>query len=333
MLSIEVTAFFEHLCREQLASFKIFAKYLDETFFFPKAKSASGGICKLGHLFLLWEKYDWDHLKASSAEMLVLYSVFRHFVDTRVPTGDPLLESRRRSFLAACAVADSLLHAKYIRHASAAEIAATLQQKLREHLQLHVAAYGETLLKPKAHWLWDVAEQALERGYVVDMFACERRHLVFKDIIEPMKRGTRFEESVLLRYADRLFNSDVDRCTGLFGATRRLQVDGRQFTVGNKCASDGHEFAVGDFVFHSERAIFLIKCCALEEHGQRLFLCCAPYSFVRAVSPSSCEAAIAPAGGCVLLDPAEVSPAVAWYSADNSLSPSLQLTRVIVLAK
>ena len=36
MLSIEVTAFFEPLCREQLASFKIIANYLDERFFFPR---------------------------------------------------------------------------------------------------------------------------------------------------------------------------------------------------------------------------------------------------------------------------------------------------------
>ena len=71
MLSIEVTAFFEHLCREQLASFKIIARYLDERFIFPKARRASGAP-KLGQLYLLWGKYDWDHLKASSAEMLML---------------------------------------------------------------------------------------------------------------------------------------------------------------------------------------------------------------------------------------------------------------------
>ena len=42
MLSMEVTAFFEHLCREQLASFKIFAKYLDETFFFSQGQKRQG---------------------------------------------------------------------------------------------------------------------------------------------------------------------------------------------------------------------------------------------------------------------------------------------------
>ena len=42
MLSIEVTAFFEHLCREQLASFNIIARYLDERFFFSQGQKSLG---------------------------------------------------------------------------------------------------------------------------------------------------------------------------------------------------------------------------------------------------------------------------------------------------
>ena len=332
MLSTEVTVFFEHLCREQLVSFKAMAKYLNDKFIVPTVKSGSAAKSnKIGTLFLLWEKHGWDHLKSSSAEMLFLYSCFRHFVETQVPPGNPLLESRRKSFLAACAVADVFVAAKYNRCGSAAAFAANLQQKLRDHLQLHVAAYGDVFLRPKSHWLWDVAEQVLERGYLVDMFACERLHLRFKSIIEPMKRGTRFEESVLLRYIDNRFEESGCEC--LIGVTARLQVDGMQFTVGKRCLADGHEFAIGDFVFLSERAVFLIKCCALEEHGQRPLLICNPYNFVRVVSPSSCEVEFVDGNRKVVLDAAEAIPAVAWYCADSTLPPSLQLSRVIVLAR
>ena len=53
-------------------------------------------------------------LKCQASELLAVYGLIRHFVQTRVPD-EPGLHVKRASFLAACSVVDIILEAKYGR--------------------------------------------------------------------------------------------------------------------------------------------------------------------------------------------------------------------------
>mgnify|MGYP006251117275 CR=1 FL=1 len=53
-------------------------------------------------------------LRCQASELLNVYGLIRHFVQTRVPD-EPGLHVKRASFLAACSVVDIILEAKYGR--------------------------------------------------------------------------------------------------------------------------------------------------------------------------------------------------------------------------
>lgn len=82
----------------------------------------------------------------------------------------------------------TIIAAKYGRlHFSKA--AQQLRQELRDHMVLHLACHGEGNVKPKHHWMWDVADQLQEDAeqgfpFLIDMFVIERLHLSVKGRVE-----------------------------------------------------------------------------------------------------------------------------------------------------
>jgi hypothetical protein len=87
------------------------------------------------------------------------------------------------SFRALAAVVDTLIAAKN-GLMTAADAADVLETIAADFLQLHQATYGTASVKPKHHWLLDLAAQIRRDGLVVDAFVIERQHLLVKGVAE-----------------------------------------------------------------------------------------------------------------------------------------------------
>ena len=76
-----------------------------------------------------------------------------------------------------------------------------LRSLLQRHLEAHLRCYGTGNVKPKHHWMFDVAE-GLERDAAegvdafVDMFAIERLHLRCKRRVAAITNTRRFGKNV-----------------------------------------------------------------------------------------------------------------------------------------
>ena len=94
-------------------------------------------------------------MKASASEILGSCSVVRHWVATVVGPR-PELANQRASFDAACATVDILIQTKkgMLDNRRASDM---LLEAIGRHQRLHIAAYGVDKIKPKHHWMSDVA--------------------------------------------------------------------------------------------------------------------------------------------------------------------------------
>ena len=75
-----------------------------------------------------------------------------------------------------------------------------LEAKAKLFLEAHVASYGDSFLKPKSHWIFDVVQQVRRDRRVLDCFVVERLHLRVKRLAEQCENTRCFERSVLSRY-------------------------------------------------------------------------------------------------------------------------------------
>jgi hypothetical protein len=108
----------------------------------------------------------------------------------------PELEQERQSFDCACLVIDIILKAK-AGVLPMAEAAAMLNSALSDHMAKHTAVYGNRFLKPKHHWMFDVAMQMARDCMVLDAFIVERLHLTIRRASENISNLRTFEASVL----------------------------------------------------------------------------------------------------------------------------------------
>ena len=132
-------------------------------------------------------------LKCSASELLSMYGLLRNMIETRnLAPGTP----QRESFEACCKVIDVLLLTKRggvdIREGSAAML--TL---LDNYMAAHLRAYGGNGIRPKHHWMFDVAEQLARDLMVLDMFVIERLHLRVKKLADTRSALHSFSDSVL----------------------------------------------------------------------------------------------------------------------------------------
>ena len=138
---------------------------------------------------------DDQQFKADPSQLLTLLGLVRHFFETRA--GHHAAVARERaSFDAACAVIDVEMDAKRGKVENYVS-AGLLRAALSRHMELHIAAYGRGHLKPKHHWLYDVAEQWLRDDLVLDAFVVERLHLRVKSVADNVENTSDYERSVL----------------------------------------------------------------------------------------------------------------------------------------
>jgi len=73
-------------------------------------------------------------------------------------------------------------------------------------MRLHIAAYGDETLKPKHHWMFDIAEQMEWLPCVVDAFIIERIHLRIKRNAEKVHELGVFEKSVMAGVVNTIYD-------------------------------------------------------------------------------------------------------------------------------
>ena len=102
------------------------------------------------------------------------------------------LAPHRHSFFLMCRVVDLILDAKQ-GVTPMVDSARALREALRTFMTAHVQAYGRDHIKPKHHWLFDVADQMERHSAVFDAFIIERLHLRVKAVANLIDNLRSFE--------------------------------------------------------------------------------------------------------------------------------------------
>jgi hypothetical protein len=204
-------------------------------------------------------------IKASASEMLQLYGLLRHFVESQLGE-DAEIAAERASFEAACRCMDVMLLAKRGR-VDMQEAANMLEIAARDHMEKHVIAYGNGHIKPKNHWVFDIIEQLRRDPFVLDCWVVERLNKRAKAAARNTVNTARYESSVLevvmaVQRNNLRDKSHVD--VGLVGKTEMLQ--GTNALVAGKLMHHGMHISVGDILLSSLSAAALqvgrvVACC------------------------------------------------------------------------
>ena len=166
---------------------------------YPKYwRSSMGGLHYVFNTFRSGYAQEHNKLKAMASELLSAYGMLRHWITAELPD-HPDLRKHMQSFLACCDCLDIIVATKNGRM-TLAQGGAKLSSAAGQHLELHKSVYGTELLKPKHHWIFDVAAQWSKRpnedDLVVDAFVVEKLHLRIKPFAERTDNTSQFELSV-----------------------------------------------------------------------------------------------------------------------------------------
>ena len=204
-------------------------------------------------------------IKAAASELLELYAMLRFWVETRLPSGDCRIKSAVDAFLACCKVLDIMLFAKR-RLLSTRDASMRLRTALATYMRLHKAAQGDSNVRPKHHWAFDVAEQLGNNdGVVFDAFVIERLHLRVKAVSENVKNTKTFERSVLSGVVNSHVRSANQKWIGggLVGAAVQHPIV-QESLVADHVELAGVRVAVGDVVCCGERMGQVVACVTYE---------------------------------------------------------------------
>jgi hypothetical protein len=259
-----------------------------------------------------------DALKATASELLGLYALIRHYVETKVPNDRaPLAQA---SFDACCKCVDIINWARHGR-ITTAEAAPMLKAAVQDYIRKHKAAYGKDHLIPKHAWLWDIVSQMERDIEVLDMFVVERGHLGVKHIAERVDNLRVYERSVLSGHiTDRLrLLHEQQAPTRLLGK----EVLSREYpnsVFSRSMAFDSLLLSVGDVVVR-ENELGRIVACARETRAKEtvLMIIVEDGNFLRYRSENSRIYDFE--GHLSVWEPLAVQVATAWYNySDNNES-------------
>lgn len=279
--------------------------YFKSGWIFPAACRARGrALCQV---FEAARNPAHEKLKCTFTELLGLYGLLRHFVQTRVGTRADIA-AELASFSACCKAVDIIKCAKRgdigMRQAST-----LLKAALEDHMRKHISAYGEAHIRPKHHWLFDVAEQLEELPCVIDAFIVERLHLRIKAIAEPVECTTSFERSVLAGVLTSQVRSlnDADFKDGLRGKAQALPGCAALFA--DRLEFKGLAISFADIVMRVDGATGQVIACAVE--NEVFYVLIEIMDLVTTVSPQSAKYKCTKAQQVWRVD--SVQLALAWY--------------------
>ena len=261
-------------------------------------------------------------VKAQASQMLVLHSLLRHFFTQRIGR-IAALEPQLKSYCAACDCVDILLLAKR-RLLPMAQAATRLQGALRHHMLCHVAAYGKEHLKPKFHYMFDVAEQLARDPFVLDCFVVERLHLRSKRAAKDIENTRAYERSVLTAVLASHTNALSGEGSAEFGLVGRAAhvPNHTRAVVARGCVSHGVSMAAGDLVFR-DNALGRVSSCVME--GGALFVLVHEMREVERLSSHSSVWAPVPAHCEVVWRAHDVVPALAWTKSASANTVVLRM--------
>ena len=211
-------------------------------------------------------------VKARSSELLGLYGLLRHFVETRAfpEAMHPVL----KVFLASCKIVDICLAAKR-RLVGLRQSAGFLRAAVRDYLRLHKLAFDTRHLTPKVHWLFDIADQmeigAESESMLLDALVIERIHLTVKAVAYHVTNTRTCERSVL----EGVVNEQHYRLESMVSPLAN-DLSGKRESVSptlelaSKMDVHTATLSVGDVVFCNDECR-LITCCA-RQAGELLLI-------------------------------------------------------------
>lgn len=203
-------------------------------------------------------------IKATASDMLMLYTLLRHFFEHHVGSRDEIKE-KLEAFQAACLCVDILLQAKRGR-LDMKRAASLLRDAVRQHMLLHIRAHGTSYLKAKHHWMFDIADQLETDPFVLDCFLLERSHMRAKARSNLVENTRAYERSVLsavlLCHRNNL-QEESAKTFGLVGNTTPLP--GRPSTlVGDRIVHAGLQISAGDIVVKNNCYTGRVSACCME---------------------------------------------------------------------
>jgi len=234
--------------------------FLKQGWCFP-ANSRSDGLHRIFSEYRSTSSDKADRLKASASELLGVYGLARHWAAMHVGERDDL-RAERLSFESACDVVDLILQAKR-GNISMPQASRLMKRAVATHMRLHIAAYGDETLKPKHHWMFDIAEQMEWLPCVVDAFIIERIHLRIKRNAEKVHELGVFEKSVMAGVVNSIYDETSKPFSdGLRGATYNQE----RTLLGDHLCVGSLRVDSGDVVMRGEEVAVVVVCA--EEDGE-----------------------------------------------------------------
>jgi hypothetical protein len=267
LMNVECALLFR-ACARQGITYEMWGSYLAANWEYPKHRRV-----KTRDLHYLFGKFyadkdesDKNKFKCSASELLSLFGLVRHFVESTLDFSGALV-AECESFKAACSILDLILEAKRSSDKAALpRIATSLRAACGNHMTLHVRAYGEGRVKPKHHLTTHVWKQVLQDQLVLDMFIVERNNLRVKGVSEHIDNTRRFERSVLSSLLTQQHNQLQDMpslTSGLRGNLSSLEGFESVY-VADDMEIDGARYHKGDVVNFVGGGVALVAACARE---------------------------------------------------------------------
>ena len=212
-----------------------------------------------------------DKLKGNASEFLCVYGMLRHWVSTEIPDHEEL--ATQKQSLEACCDCMDIIQVTKQGGMTLRQGGRKLNAAASKHMSLHVSVYGDGRIKPKHHWMFDVAEQWMEQpedvpDIVVDAFSIEKLHLRVKPIADRTDNTTNFEGTVLagmLYYQTELLKG-LGPTAQLLGKSVACLPGFPAANFSSTMVVHSMEFHLGDIVMCGRDAGSILACVC--EHGQ-----------------------------------------------------------------
>ena len=250
-----------------------------------------------------------SNVRGAMSEMLGIYALVRHLVETEDAIRDnDTIALARDSFDACCDIMDVFLDAKY-RRLDLVSAAAKLRSATTHYFERTKIAHGDSL-KPKAHWLYDIADSMQNHSkleILLDAFVLERNHLHTKRIASHMKNTASFERSVLSILVHDQLNSIREESDHMLHD--HVETIGPNATLAKRMTAFGLRFVVGEPVIRGD-SIGVVSACARD--GAVFSLVVHVLDSPERFTQNSLRASIS-SSSRELWDIREVSMVLAWY--------------------
>lgn len=280
--------------------------HLKHDWVFPHCQKAKGS--SLHRIFESCSTGMQDSVKAQAGQMMILHGLLRHFFMQRVGR-IAAIAPQLKSFCAACSCVDILLAAKR-RQLPMDQAATKLQGALQHHMRCHIAAYGKDHLKPKFHYMWDIAEQLARDPFVLDCFVVERLHKRGKRAAQDIENTRRYERSLVtcvLHAHSNALDRESSPEFGLVGRTAPVPSHAG-IVVAQGLVCHGVRVHAGDLVFRGDLLGRVSSCCM---EGSCLCVLVQQMALVQQLASQNGVWAPVPSP-CTVWRAEDLVPAVAW---------------------